>query len=113
MHVARLFDEAGEPIRYYSLFERDTHSDPRYDNGSNNSEETSNNAANNESNTQSSTTQPATRTCKWCGQAFYLPSYDFDKYNDGRCDINEHEYVSGAGYYCSRKCASEACSAEN
>ena len=108
MHVARLFDEAGEPIRYYSLFERDEHSDPRYDNGSNNSEETTDNAANNESNSQ-----PATKKCQWCHASLSGDSYDYQKYSNGECSSREWEDCLSCGKYCSQKCAIEACSAEN
>ncbi len=89
LHVARLFDEAGEPIRYYSLFERDTHSDPRYDNGSNNSEETTNNAANNESNSQSSSSNTnANPNAYQCSSCMFLSMGNDEPlaYENGGCN---------------------------
>ena len=106
LHVARLFDEAGEPILYYSLFERDAHSDPRYDNGSNKSEEINNSAANNESNSQSTT-----RTCKWCGDAFSDNGYYYSNTVSSGCRAYTDSWRFAE--YCSQKCAIEACQTEH
>jgi hypothetical protein len=85
------------------LFERDTHSDPRYDNGSNNSEETSNNAANNESNTQSSTIQA---NCSYCNGTGACPNCSNEvkkRYMDDRCSWKERNEIK-FGYIICRNC---------
>lgn len=105
--VTRLKDEAGEPILHYSIFQREPYTDPRYDDGQNNSDEVSTNSDYNESNVQS---QP-TSNCNWCGVAFQGDGYSYSKFQ-GRCSIETGSYYF-TGDYCSKKCANEACWAEN
>ncbi len=84
--VSRLFDEAGEPILHYSLFERNTYSDPRYDDGTTSSSEYQDNTSYSESYSQNNGNQTSVcSSCRGSGECSECYHTSKKSYLDNRC----------------------------
>lgn len=99
--VSRLIDETGEPILNYSLFQKETNRDARYDDG--------NGYVNNEGgNTESygANTQSESKTCSWCngtGLCSQCTKTVKKPYSKDGCSTNERNEIK-AGYILCNTC---------